>query len=96
MPMYSPETSDLLNALLRLRPVRCSAVLHNRPPRATDAMSRPFTDEAIQHVADELAGFLDDPLARQQFLHYLAQDHHVRVRTEPDLHTPVDYPIHFD
>lgn len=42
-------------------------------------MSRPFTDEAIQHVADELAGFLDDPLMRQQFLHYLAQDHHVRA-----------------
>lgn len=37
------------------------------------------SDEAIQHVADELAGFLDDPLMRQQFLHYLAQDHHVRA-----------------
>jgi len=59
-------------------------------------MSAPFTDEAIQHVADELAGFLDDPLVRQQFLHYLAQDHHVRVRTEPSLHTPADYPTHFD
>jgi hypothetical protein len=40
-----------------------------------------IAEEAIQHVANELANFLDDPLMKQQFLHYLAQDHHVRVRS---------------
>jgi hypothetical protein len=78
-----PVASRLPSLLVLQRRVRSQLrpAVSTLVPQSLTVTFVQIADEAIQHVANELSNFLDDPLMKQQFLHYLAQDHHVRVRS---------------